>query len=45
MGTDYPILDSSRYEKFFSESGIEKKTAEKILGENAANLLTRFKRA
>jgi predicted TIM-barrel fold metal-dependent hydrolase len=45
MGTDYPILDSSRYEKFFSKSGIEKETAEKILRENAANLLTRFKRA
>jgi predicted TIM-barrel fold metal-dependent hydrolase len=43
MGTDYPILDSTRYERFFLESDIEEETAKKILRTNAARLLAKLK--
>ncbi|MDR2175749.1 MAG: amidohydrolase [Synergistaceae bacterium] len=39
MGTDYPILDSARYEKILLESGIGEETLERILRSNAASLL------
>ena len=44
MGTDYPILDSSRYEKIFSVSGISKNTLERIKRDNALSLLEQLKR-
>lgn len=39
MGTDFPILDSSRYEKMFVASGIGAQTAERIARTNALEFL------
>ena len=43
MGTDYPILDSTRYEKAFDESGLKAADAEKIRIGNARALLRELK--
>jgi predicted TIM-barrel fold metal-dependent hydrolase len=43
MGTDFPILDSSRYEKALSESGVGEETAERIRKGNARSLLNTLK--
>jgi predicted TIM-barrel fold metal-dependent hydrolase len=45
MGTDYPILDSARYEKILLESGIGEETLQRILHSNAASILPRAARA
>ncbi len=39
MGTDYPILDSSRYKKAMLESGVTSETMERINRGNAQELL------
>jgi predicted TIM-barrel fold metal-dependent hydrolase len=43
MGTDYPILDSSRYTKALQESGLSDETIEGIARGNAAALLADLK--
>jgi predicted TIM-barrel fold metal-dependent hydrolase len=44
MGTDFPILDSSRYKKAISESGIGEENAERIRKGNAHSLLKKLKK-
>ncbi|MDR1731779.1 MAG: amidohydrolase family protein [Synergistaceae bacterium] len=43
MGTDYPILDSTRYKKAFEASGIRETTLKKITRDNALSLLSELK--
>ena len=43
MGTDFPILDSVRYKKSLTASGISEKTIEKINRGNALSLLAQLK--
>ena len=40
MGTDFPILDSSRYERMFADSGIGEEAAERIARLNALDFLS-----
>lgn len=40
MGTDFPILDSSRYERMFAASGIGEEAAERIARLNALDFLS-----
>ena len=40
MGTDFPILDSSRYERMFAASGIGEEAAEQIARLNALDFLS-----
>lgn len=40
MGTDFPILDSSRYEKMFSASGLGSDVVERIARTNALEFLS-----
>jgi predicted TIM-barrel fold metal-dependent hydrolase len=39
MRTDYPLLDSTRYEKMLLESGIGEESLERIFRSNAASIL------
>ena len=39
MGTDYPLLDSSRYEKALAASGVAEETRQRIVRANALGLL------
>lgn len=43
FGTDFPILDSSRYEKIFKSSSLNRETLERIKYSNGKNLLSRTK--
>jgi predicted TIM-barrel fold metal-dependent hydrolase len=44
LGTDYPLLDSSRYEKALSDSGVGVETIKSIRRDNALSLLAAHKR-
>ena len=44
MGTDYPILDSVRYDKAFLSAGLDEEAAGQILRGNAVSLLSELKR-
>ncbi|MDR1977651.1 MAG: amidohydrolase [Synergistaceae bacterium] len=43
MGTDFPLLDSSRYKKAMSASGVGEDAARRINRDNAASLLSELK--
>jgi predicted TIM-barrel fold metal-dependent hydrolase len=43
FGTDYPILDSARYDKMFSLSGVSAETIESFRRGNATRILTELK--
>jgi hypothetical protein len=39
FGTDYPLIEPSRYMREIGESGLDAETVRKITGENAIRLL------
>jgi predicted TIM-barrel fold metal-dependent hydrolase len=43
MGTDFPVLDSTRYEKMFVESSLKDDSKARIKSGNAAALLANLK--
>jgi hypothetical protein len=39
LGTDYPLLKTARYEKYFTQAGLSPEAFKSVMGDTAARFL------